>query len=42
MFRSLMNARPSHLLDPKLFDFAGLTRDLGEVTENPQEIPKLR
>ena len=28
MFRSLMNARPSHLLDPKLFDFAGLTRDI--------------
>jgi tRNA 2-thiocytidine biosynthesis protein TtcA len=26
MFRSLMNARPSHLLDPKLFDFAGLLR----------------
>ncbi|WP_299734757.1 tRNA 2-thiocytidine(32) synthetase TtcA [uncultured Roseobacter sp.] len=25
MFRSLMNARPSHLLDPKLWDFAGLT-----------------
>jgi tRNA 2-thiocytidine biosynthesis protein TtcA len=23
-----MNARPSHLLDPKLFDFAGLTRDI--------------
>jgi tRNA 2-thiocytidine biosynthesis protein TtcA len=27
MFRALMNARPSHLLDPGLFDFAGLTRD---------------
>ncbi|MBW6506111.1 MAG: tRNA 2-thiocytidine(32) synthetase TtcA [Rhodobacteraceae bacterium] len=24
MFRALMNARPSHLLDPALFDFAGL------------------
>ena len=30
MFRSLMNARPSHLADPRIFDFAGLwpgTRD---------------
>jgi len=26
LFKSLTNARPSHLLDPKLFDFAGLMR----------------
>jgi len=26
MFRALTNARPSHLLDPALFDFAGLAR----------------
>ena len=26
MFRALMHARPSHLLDPALFDFAGLAR----------------
>ena len=25
IFRALMNARPSHLLDPALFDFAGLS-----------------
>ncbi|MEM9344035.1 MAG: tRNA 2-thiocytidine(32) synthetase TtcA [Pseudomonadota bacterium] len=28
LFRSLTNVRPSHLLDDKLFDFQGLTRDL--------------
>jgi len=34
MFRALMNARPSHLLDPALFDFAGLLRGApGAVTE---------
>ncbi len=29
MFRALMNARPSHLADPALFDFAGLVRAAG-------------
>ena len=33
MFSSLMNARPSHLLDPKLFDFAGLTLPTSEGTK---------
>lgn len=32
IFRALSNARPSHLLDPGLFDFAGLTRY--QQTEN--------
>ncbi len=34
MFRALMNARPSHLLDPALFDFAGLMRTSSEIPEN--------
>jgi tRNA 2-thiocytidine biosynthesis protein TtcA len=47
MFRALMNTRPSHLLDPALFDFAGLMRAETDVTqpdgENFSRIPpKLR
>jgi tRNA 2-thiocytidine biosynthesis protein TtcA len=33
MFRALMNARPSHLLDASLFDFAGLERSRAEFNE---------
>ena len=33
MFRALMNSRPSHLLDPKLFDFAGLSRRTLDVED---------
>jgi tRNA 2-thiocytidine biosynthesis protein TtcA len=39
MFRALMNARPSHLLDPALFDFAGLVRSLPETGENLPQLP---
>jgi len=42
MFRSLMNARPSHLLDPQLFDFAGLVRGQPESCDNSNDIPALR
>jgi tRNA 2-thiocytidine biosynthesis protein TtcA len=38
MFKALMNAQPSHLLDPTLFDFAGLALgggDFAEKSENP-------
>ena len=31
LFRALTNARPSHLLDPKLFDFQGLALAAGEA-----------
>jgi tRNA 2-thiocytidine biosynthesis protein TtcA len=34
MFRALMNARPSHLLDPALFDFAGLALEPVKLSEN--------
>ncbi|KDB02427.1 tRNA 2-thiocytidine biosynthesis protein TtcA [Defluviimonas sp. 20V17] len=39
MFRALMNARPSHLLDPGLFDFAGLALDgPAGFEENPPQL----
>lgn len=43
MFRALMNARPSHLPDPALFDFAGLTRREADAPAPGQpEIPRLK
>lgn len=47
MFRALMNVRPSHMLDPKLFDFAGLMRssiltDDEQVPNNSREIDLAR
>ncbi len=39
LFRALTKARPSHLLDPELFDFAGLMRpNPAEVDENPNDL----
>lgn len=38
MFRALMNSRPSHLLDPKLFDFAGLSRRTLDVEDALERI----
>ncbi|CUH46395.1 tRNA 2-thiocytidine(32) synthetase TtcA [Ruegeria atlantica] len=42
MFRALTNARPSHLLDPKLFGFQNLALRPNENDENSDEIPQLR
>ncbi|GAA6181324.1 MULTISPECIES: tRNA 2-thiocytidine(32) synthetase TtcA [unclassified Shimia] len=42
MFKALTNIRPSHMMDPKLFDFAGLMRDSVKFEQNSEAIPKLR
>ena len=34
MFKALMNTRPSHLLDPAIFDFAGLSTNPGKSTHD--------
>ncbi|RID92941.1 tRNA 2-thiocytidine(32) synthetase TtcA [Gemmobacter lutimaris] len=38
MFRALMNARPSHLLDPSIFDFLALAPKTGTFSENPPHL----
>jgi tRNA 2-thiocytidine biosynthesis protein TtcA len=40
MFRALMNTRPSHLLDPALFDFAGLRLDPQPDAENATQLAR--
>ena len=42
MFRALMNARPSHLLDPDLFDFAGLARNTEQKSNKLPGFPSSR
>jgi tRNA 2-thiocytidine biosynthesis protein TtcA len=33
MIRALANVRPSHLMDPRIFDFSGLTATKGDISE---------
>lgn len=42
MFRALMNARPSHLLDPKLFDFHAIQLGSLNLEENQKQPPRGR
>ncbi|CUH52292.1 tRNA 2-thiocytidine(32) synthetase TtcA [Shimia marina] len=42
MFKALTNIRPSHMMDPKLFDFAGLLRDPLKFEQESDGIPQLR
>lgn len=42
MFKALTNIRPSHMMDSKLFDFAGLIRESVKFEQNSETIPKLR
>ncbi|MBX2853484.1 MAG: tRNA 2-thiocytidine(32) synthetase TtcA [Rhodobacteraceae bacterium] len=39
LFRALSNTRPSHLLDPALFDFAGLSPTAGDTPSKPACTP---
>ncbi|CTQ33894.1 tRNA 2-thiocytidine(32) synthetase TtcA [Jannaschia rubra] len=42
MFSAMMQVRPSHMLDPALFDFAGLAAGGAPIVANSPDIPILR